>query len=43
MDETKLTKQDKEELKADAKELLLDFAKKIKELIDELADKIEKC
>ena len=43
MDETKLTKQDKEELLESAKELITDFAETIKEKIDELAEMVKKC
>ena len=43
VDETKLTKQDKEELLESAKELITDFAETIKEKIDELAEMVKKC
>jgi len=43
MDETKLTKKDKEELLESAKELITDFAETIKEKIDELAEMVKKC
>ena len=47
MDETKLTKQDKEELFESARELQLvvvaEAKKKILKILDQLAERIEKC
>ena len=43
MDETKLTKKEKEELVEDTRELMLGLVSKIIEMLEELADKIEKC
>ena len=43
MDETKLTKKDKEEIVDSTKELLLDLLNEIMAKLNELAEEIEKC
>ena len=43
VDETKLTKQDKEEILAEARELMLLLLEEVKEKIDELAEMVKKC
>lgn len=43
MDESKLTKKDKEEIVEGTRELLLGFIERFREMLEELKEEVKKC